>query len=118
VTFFTVVHRQLETSQVSRSSYIEHKLARQGTTGHNMPWSRGQQEKWCPFLHWCENARGRRSGMFSQKEGDLPFRQPAWPISCGVQVDMIGQAFSVYLRRIFGLPMEQYSYIVFIIKAF
>jgi hypothetical protein len=31
---------------------------------------------------------------------------------------MVGQAFSVYLRRIFGLPLEQYSYIMFIIKAF
>jgi len=26
---------------------------------------------------------------------------------------MIGQAFSVYSRRIFDLPMEEYSYIVF-----
>lgn len=31
---------------------------------------------------------------------------------------MIGQAFSVYHRRIFGLPMEEYSYIMLIIKTF
>lgn len=31
---------------------------------------------------------------------------------------MIGQAFSVYHRRIFGLPMAEYSYIMFIIKTF
>jgi hypothetical protein len=31
---------------------------------------------------------------------------------------MTGQAFSVYLRRIFGLPMEEYFYIMFIIKTF
>jgi hypothetical protein len=31
---------------------------------------------------------------------------------------MIGQAFSVCHRRIFGLPMEEYFYIMFIIKTF
>ena len=31
---------------------------------------------------------------------------------------VIKQAFSVYPRRIFGLPMKEYSYIMFIIKTF
>ncbi len=31
---------------------------------------------------------------------------------------MIEQAFLVYHRRIFGLPMKEYFYIMFIIKTF
>jgi hypothetical protein len=50
------------------------------------------------------------------------FSQPVWPIPCRVHEEkgnpMIGQAFSVYHRRIFGLPMEEYSYIMLIIKTF
>jgi hypothetical protein len=58
-----------------------------------------------------------------RNEHDSPFSQPIWPISCRLQAETRQphgrtSILSVYPRRIFGLPMKEYFYIMFIIKTF
>ena len=59
----------------------------------------------------------------NRKSHDSAFSQPTQPISCRLQADTRQphdrtSILSVYPRRIFGLPMEEYFYIMFIIKIF
>jgi hypothetical protein len=59
----------------------------------------------------------------NRKSHDSAFSQPTWPISCRLQAETRQphgrtSILSVYPRPIFGLPMKEYFYIMFIIKTF